>query len=147
MGLAKLELKEPNQFLKKGEGVKKPIPKCENVCFQEKRPQIPERPTTGISQKQTPNIIKRNIKSAQALKPKKPDKYIVDYPDGHKFEYEDCKYIFGKYYGCVPQYLAKRIKNIKHAEEKYKNELENKKHSCKLLSEDQVKEMLKVYQF
>lgn len=148
MGIPKLDLKEPKQFLKKDEGVKKPIQKGEKVCFTGALPKLPERPTTGILQnKQSVNFVKRNIKSAQTLKPKQPQEYLIDCPDGHKSVYKDCEYIFGKKFGCVPQYLVKRNKNIQFAEDKYKNELENKIPLCKHLSKDEVEEMLKVFFF
>ncbi|XP_077301638.1 enkurin [Arctopsyche grandis] len=147
MGVAKLTIEGPGEFLKKGDGVKKPSIEGHKQCLADgPLPKLPDRVTTGAKRtKIALNFVERNVKSAQSLQPRPPEKFLVDSPDGHKYllQNKDMKLLYSDKFGAVPQYLIKRNDYIRKAEDKYRKKLENREHACKMIGEGERVKILK----
>lgn len=148
MGVAKLKIEGPDEFLKKGDGVKKPLIEGHKQCLAgEALPKLPDRVATGTKRtKIALNFVERNVKSAQNLQPRPPEKFLVDSPGGHKYllQNNDMKLLYRDNFGSVPQYLIKRNNYIRRAEDKYRKKLENREHACKMIGEEERRKILNV---
>ncbi|XP_038216452.1 enkurin [Zerene cesonia] len=147
-GYAETPLKQPDQFLKKGEGIGQPLKKSDHKCFVSGNlPPVPKRPPPGKKpEKPKINFKVVNIKKAIKTKPKAVEPRLVDTRDGHvkriKGSGEVPEFCLRPDFGRMPAYLVKRNRKIQREIEKIKYAEEHKESLCKLINEEERKKLL-----
>lgn len=134
MGPAEVKIPSPKEYLQKHthetqlsqKGALLSSTDRESRCLGEgrRRPPVPlhtEHPVMGVHSNKS--FIKANVKEVTMAAPKKPHRIVVDTIKGDKQVLEAAglvpKYIKKKDYGSTPQYLLKRNREVRHAQEKY----------------------------
>lgn len=147
-GYAEVPLKPPDQFLKRGEGIKQPIKKSDHECIQSGNlPPVPKRPPPAKhAEKPKVNFRVLNIKKAIKTKGKPVEPRLVDTRDGHikkiKGSGEVPEYCLRPDFGQMPAYLVKRNRKIQKALEKIRLAEETKESLCKLINEEDRRKLL-----
>jgi len=128
MGVAKEDIPQPNDFLKKYTGDAK-LPEKEKFTYPDedrKRPSVPkpqDAPLHGL--KTTKNFINQNAVENIISVPKRPAKNVVDTRKGAKYPLDpsglEPVYCKKTEYGKVPEYLITRQEEIKQAQQEYDN--------------------------
>lgn len=126
MGPAKVQTKQPNEFLKKHEKEPK-IPdtggdfKYDNSTRKPAVPGRDDKPIMGL--KTNKNFITQNAVENIMSVPKKPEKNFVDSRKGDRHLLDpsgmEPKYLHKKDFGKTPEYLSRREKEMQRAQEEY----------------------------
>nr|XP_015098747.1 enkurin isoform X1 [Vicugna pacos] len=150
MGPAKLEIPSPKDFLKK-HSKEKSLPPTEKKFDRNepRKPPVPLRtdhPVMGIQCEK--NFINTNAADVIMAVAKKPKPVYVDRRTGDKHDLETSgllpKYINKKDYGVTPEYICKRNKEAKKAQEEYDNYIQEnlRKGAIKRVSDEEREAVL-----
>lgn len=150
LGPAKVDVPLPNEYLiKHSKEHRLPEKKPFKYPDEKKRPPVPsktEHPVMGIQTKK--NFLHKNAVETIMAVPKKPQPIFVDTKKGDKYLLEASglvpKYLKKKEYGTVPNYLIKKNKEIKQAQEEYDAYIEERlrQGAMKQLSDAEREDML-----
>ncbi|XP_034986129.2 enkurin-like [Zootoca vivipara] len=122
MGIPKLYIPTPREFLRKHASEPKLLKRRRNQGMRKPGLNVPERsdhPIMGIQSKK--DYISSNIAEAIMAVAKKPLRAYVDVRKGDKFLLDDSgliqRYLHKKDFGVIPKYIKKRIMDTKKAQE------------------------------
>lgn len=126
MGPARVDPPNQQQFLKKGNGVKKPVVEVEKTKFEATKPSVPrrhERPVMGV--KSDKDFINENaIKAVTGVNKKTYDGTVLD-AAGNRFKVDESglvpKYAGKKDFGKTPEYLIRRKQEEQQQQQQYQS--------------------------
>lgn len=148
-GYAETPLRPPNNFLKKGKGIKQKTNKSDHECCNTKH--LPPLPKTKAQHDK--NVIKpsKNFKVINIIKSgktnqRKIEMKEVDTRNGNVSSLKGSgkipQYALREDFGRIPEYLIKRNQRILKKMEKLRLEEEQRESLCKLISEEERKKLL-----